>query len=140
MANLKPNLLLLMAMVVASMDIHHSTATEHIVGDSFGWAVPQNDFFYDMWSLHNTFKTNDVLVFNFVNGFHTVAQVTREAYDNCNAQNPISIQTTSPARFTINNAANHYYICTIGQHCKSFLKLAVWVSALANNSSTILSH
>ncbi|KAL7604822.1 hypothetical protein Lser_V15G16406 [Lactuca serriola] len=139
MANLKPSLFLIIAMVVASMEFNHSVATEHVVGDSFGWAVPQDAGFYAMWSLNDTFIIDDTLIFNFVDGFHNVAEVTNEAYDNCDTQNLISIQSTSPARFTINNVDNHYYICTVGLHCKSFLKLAIRVS-VPNNSSAMLSH
>ncbi|CAH1415883.1 unnamed protein product [Lactuca virosa] len=126
-------------MLVVFMEFNHSVATEHVVGDSFGWAVPQNDGLYVMWSLNHTFKIDDTLVFNFVNGFHNVAEVTKKAYDNCDIQNLISIQTTSPARFTVNNIDNHYYICTIRLHCKSFLKLAIRVS-VPNISSAMLSH
>lgn len=133
MATLKSTLFFLMAIVVASMEFNSSMATEHVVGDSFGWAVPQNDGFYANWSLHQTFKTNDVLVFNFPTGLHTVAKVTKAAYDSCNLQNPISIHTTGPARITIDSTGNHYYICTVGQHCNSFLKLAITVAARTNN-------
>ncbi|XP_023764313.1 umecyanin [Lactuca sativa] len=140
MAKLKSILLLLMAMVVASMEFYQSAAREHVVGDSFGWIVPPNDDFYIIWSLHNVFKFNDALIFNFANGSHTVAEVTKEAYRNCDAGNPISLHTTSPARFTINSLGNHFYICTIGPHCNSHQKLAIRVTPTANNSSALLPH
>ena len=73
MANVKPNLFLTIAMVVASMEFNHSVATEHVVGDSFGWSLPQNAGFYAMWSLNHTFIIDDTLIFNFVDGFHNVA-------------------------------------------------------------------
>ncbi|XP_023761343.1 umecyanin [Lactuca sativa] len=140
MAKLKSSLLLLMAMVVASMEFEGSTAREYFVGESKGWTVPQNPGFYVRWSLFHIFKINDVLVFNFTNGVYNVAEVTQEAYTNCDGQNPISLQTTSPARFTITNAANHYYICTIGQNCMHSQKLAIKVSTADNNSSAMSLH
>lgn len=140
MAKLKSSLLLLMALVVASMDFKGSAAIQYIVGESKGWTVPQNPSFYDWWSRFHTFKINDVLVFNFTNGVYNVAEVTKEAYTNCDGRNPISLQTTSPARFTITNAANHYYICTIGQNCMHSQKLAVKVSTADNKLSAMSVH
>ncbi|KAJ9548674.1 hypothetical protein OSB04_021217 [Centaurea solstitialis] len=99
----------------------------HIVGDGFGWAVPQNDGFYAKWASQQTFHVNDVLLFNFATGLHTVAEVTKEAYNNCDGQNPILLATTGPAKLTINTPGDHFYICTIGPHCNFFLKLAIKV-------------
>ncbi|KAJ9548658.1 hypothetical protein OSB04_021201 [Centaurea solstitialis] len=101
----------------------------HIVGDGFGWpAVPQNDGFYVKWASQQKFHVNDVLLFNFATGAHTVAEVTKEAYNKCDGQNPISLAITSPAKLTINTPGDRFYICTtIGPHCNFFLKLAIKV-------------
>ncbi|KAI3771677.1 hypothetical protein L6452_02844 [Arctium lappa] len=128
MAKSKMNMLMLMCVVVASMEFHGSTAqTTHIVGNDFGWDVPQNSDFYVTWALHQKFHVNDVLFFNFPIGVHTVAEVTKEAYNKCDDRNPISLATTGPANVTINTVGDHFYICTIGPHCKLFLKLAIRV-------------
>ncbi|KAJ9548672.1 hypothetical protein OSB04_021215 [Centaurea solstitialis] len=126
MAKLNMNLILLIGIVVASMEFQGSTAQNtHIVGDGFGWAVPQNDGLYAKWASQQNFHVNDVLLFNFATGLHTVAEVTKEAYNKCDGQNPILLATTGPAKLTINTPGDHYYICTIGPHCNFFLKLAI---------------
>ncbi|KAI3811185.1 hypothetical protein L1987_20903 [Smallanthus sonchifolius] len=134
------NMLLVIAIMVASMGFHGSVAKEHIVGDGFGWNVPSSQSFYHSWASHQTFEANDVLVFNFATGTHTVAQVSRTAYNACDGSNPISLHTTSPARITIDPNQEQFYICTVGSHCKSFQKLDIWVSTSTNNSSTMLPH
>ncbi|CAH1415881.1 unnamed protein product [Lactuca virosa] len=115
MANLKPSLFLIIAMVVASLEFNHTRWQQ-----SMSSAIPSAGQCHKM-------------------PVSILCEVTKEAYDTCDTQNLISIQTTSPARFTINNVDNHYYICTVGLHCKSFLKLAIRVS-VPNNSSAMLSH
>ncbi|KAL8206254.1 hypothetical protein R6Q57_009805 [Mikania cordata] len=137
MKNSKLNQLLVIAMVVASIEFQECVATEHVVGDKFGWAVPSSESFYHMWAAHQTFKANDVLVFNFVTGAHTVAQVSRAAYNACDGSNPISLHTRSPARITINPNQDQFYICTVGSHCMSFQRLEVLVSAMTSNSSHV---
>jgi hypothetical protein len=118
----KLNMLLVMAMVVASMEIH---AKEHVVGDTFGWAVPSSESFYHWWAAHQTFNASDVLVFNFVTGAHNVAVVSRHAYDLCDSSNPVSLHTTSPARITIDQNIDGFFISTVGSDCKKFMKLAL---------------
>ena len=128
MAKLKTDLLLLIGIMVASMEFHGSTAQNtHIVGDDFGWAVPQNDGFYAKWASRQKFHVTDVLIFNFATGIHTVAEVSKEAYKGCDGQNPISLATRGPANLTINTVGDHFYICTIGPHCNFSLKLAIKV-------------
>ncbi|KAL4574584.1 hypothetical protein LXL04_021418 [Taraxacum kok-saghyz] len=140
MTKLKSSLLLLVVLVVASMEFHGSAAKQFVVGDSFGWAVPRKHSFYVNWSRHHSFKTNNVLIFNFTDNVHNVVEVTEEAYHNCDGTKPISLQTISPARFTIRNTDNHFYICSIGLHCKLGQKLRIKVSAMDDNSYTMLPH
>ncbi|KAI3771680.1 hypothetical protein L6452_02847 [Arctium lappa] len=134
----KMNLLMLMGIVVASMEFHGSTTqTTHIVGYGLGWEMPKKDELDSIWASHEEFHVNDVLFFNFTTGFHTVAEVTKEAYNNCDSRNPISLATIGPANITINTAGDHFYICTIGVHCILFQKLAISVRGKNTNLSAI---
>nr|GEW20760.1 cucumber peeling cupredoxin-like [Tanacetum cinerariifolium] len=74
-------------------------------------------------------------VFNFVCGSHTVANVTKSSFDGCNTRNPLSIQTTSPASFTIDTISSHYFICTILNHCSLNQKLSITANANTNAST-----
>lgn len=123
---------LMTCMVVASIEFHSSTAKEFMVGGPFGWGVPHNHKFHDKWSNHHTFKSHDVLIFNFTGKLsnNDIAEVTREAYLKCDSKNPISHQTINLARFNLKNTSmnNHYYICIIHQNCKLGHKLSITVS------------
>lgn len=126
MEKLNLNVLLVMIMVVASMEFHGSAETNHFVGDTFGWAVSQNSFFYNVWSSNNKFFVNDYLIFEFATGAHTVAEVKSLAeYDACNGSNPVQLFTNGPARVRINTEGRHFYICTIGRHCQAGMKMVV---------------
>ncbi|XP_071699197.1 umecyanin-like [Rutidosis leptorrhynchoides] len=128
MSKLELNLVLVMIMMlIASMDIHGSMADEHTVGGSFSWRVPEYARHYADWSSHNQFKVKDVLLFNFTTGYHDVAEVTKDAYDQCDCSYPISLYKEGPIRLTLETAEDHYYICTIVEHCNLSQKLAVRV-------------
>ncbi|CAI9285781.1 unnamed protein product [Lactuca saligna] len=86
---------------------------------------------YTTWASTQTFRVGDVLLFNFITGFHNVAEVSQAAYGPCSAANPISIVTTGPARVTLKTPGTHYYVCTVGTHCQIGQKLTINVSATA---------
>ncbi|XP_071699196.1 mavicyanin-like [Rutidosis leptorrhynchoides] len=113
--------------VVAHTHFLGTKATDHYVGDAHGWDLPPNLFFYGIWSNGETFRVNDVLIFNFTTGAHNVAEVTKEAYDACDASKPIRIYTSGPANVLINSVEDHYFICGIPSHCKLFQKFLVEV-------------
>ena len=70
-----------------------------------------------------------LVVFNFASGSHTVANVTRSAFDGCITGNPLSIETNGPARYTIDTVGSHYFICTILNHCSLNQKLTINASS-----------
>lgn len=56
-----------------------------------------------------------------------MARVSKEAYDSCNSTNPISLQTTGPANFTLDVVGGYYFIGTLDRHCSLGQKLAIKV-------------
>ncbi|CAH1426503.1 unnamed protein product [Lactuca virosa] len=131
MSGLKFNLVVIMALMIASVQFQDTVAqTTHVVGDALGWNIPPNGpSAYTNWASRQTFRVGDVLLFNFTTGFHNVAEVAQAAYAPCTTANPISIATTGPARVTLNAPGTHYYICTVGTHCQIGQKLTINVSA-----------
>ncbi|KAL7600303.1 hypothetical protein Lser_V15G23968 [Lactuca serriola] len=130
MAGLKFNLGVMMALMLASVLFHGTTAqTTYVVGDALGWNIPPNGpSAYTTWASTQTFRVGDVLLFNFTTGFHNVAEVSQAAYGPCTTTNSISIAATGPARVTLNAPGTHYYICTVGTHCQIGQKLTINVS------------
>ncbi|XP_057750632.1 blue copper protein-like [Arachis stenosperma] len=127
------NLVLVVA-IVATL-LHGSAATSHVVGDSTGWTIPSGGAStYTSWASKQTFKQGDTLVFNFANGQHDVAKVTKSAYDACNGTNAITTVTTSPATITLNQTGEHYFICAFTGHCAAGQKLAVNVTKASSPS------
>ncbi|PWA47605.1 cupredoxin [Artemisia annua] len=131
MACFNPNLIVFIAMMVASMHVLSSMAqTTHVVGDALGWTIPPGGAAaYTTWASQQTFTIGDILVFNFTNGQHDVAEVTEAAYGPCTSTNPISLNTTSPTSLTLTTPGAHYYICTFTSHCQIGQKLTINVSA-----------
>ncbi|XP_062155394.1 cucumber peeling cupredoxin-like [Alnus glutinosa] len=117
--------------VLAAMLLQCSEAQiVHVVGDGMGWSVPQaGAAAYQTWADNNKFLVGDILTFNFATGEHDVLRVPKESFDSCSSANPIGDTiTTGPVNITLSNAGNHYYICTVGQHCQFGQKLAITVS------------
>ncbi|KAM3360652.1 blue copper protein-like [Capsicum galapagoense] len=106
-----------------------SVAQTYIVGDNMGWNVPTGGpVSYQRWTNGKSFKVGDTLVFNFVNGAHNVATVSKAAYDSCSTTSPINTISTGPARITLTNSGEHYYVCTFPRHCSLGQKLAINVT------------
>ncbi|KAF8036516.1 hypothetical protein BT93_C2288 [Corymbia citriodora subsp. variegata] len=104
-------------------------ATSYVVGGSSGWSTPANGAsFYSSWESAYTFHIGDVLVFNFINGQHSVAVVSQSDYNNCNTASPIEIFNNSPEDYTLNVTGPIYFICTHDSHCSQGQKLSVTVS------------
>lgn len=137
MKRLHLNVLLVMVMVVATMEFHGSVITDHIVGDSFGWAVPFNPLYYEgVWANSQMFFVNDGLIFNFATGNHTVAQVKGLfEYNACDGSNPVQMFTNGPARVELSTIGKHYYICT--SHCQKGMKMVITANAPQANNSTL---
>lgn len=106
-----------------------SSARDYTVGGNTGWNLPPNPTFYSTWASQQNFQVGDVLVFNFTVRLHTVAEVSKAAYDSCNTANPLSPAVINPpARITLTTAGTHYFICTIQGHCRLNQSLAVVVT------------
>ncbi|MFS7936095.1 putative Phytocyanin domain, cupredoxin [Helianthus anomalus] len=141
MENLKFNLLVVMAMVVVSMEFHGTLAKEHIVGGPFGWHVPNNKYFFDIWSINEgVINVNDVLVFNFPTGVHNAAVVSLSAHDRCDGSDVYQMYPSSPARVPLNLPGLYCFISTIGSDCQSFMKMIVKVGDSANTTVPVLPH
>ncbi|XP_014516200.1 umecyanin-like [Vigna radiata var. radiata] len=98
------------------------------VGDGTGWTTPQDSSTYQSWVSDNTFAVGDILHFDFQTAQHNVVEVPEQSYTSCTSANPIRTYTTGPVNVTLNTAGQHYYICSIGQHCTRGQRLAVNVS------------
>lgn len=82
------------------------------------------------------FSSNSRAVFKFLEGNHDVQEVSRSSFEECSTRNSIGEAIkTGPAKITIQTLGEHYYICTVGQHCLAGQKMAIKVSA-ANASNT----
>eukprot|EP00262_Sarcandra_glabra_P006364 TRINITY_DN18591_c0_g1_i2.p1 TRINITY_DN18591_c0_g1~~TRINITY_DN18591_c0_g1_i2.p1 ORF type:complete len:189 (+),score=15.61 TRINITY_DN18591_c0_g1_i2:95-661(+) len=116
-------------LVVVAALLHCTTAaTNHTVGDSSGWTVPTPNTLYTSWINNKVFTVGDNLIFTFITGQHDVLQVPKERYDSCSGTAAIgSSITTGPATVTLTSAGQHYFICTVGTHCRLGQKLAVSV-------------
>ncbi|KAI9110267.1 hypothetical protein K1719_018709 [Acacia pycnantha] len=111
---------------VAFLFLHCATAqTVHVVGDT-RWIVLSDPNFYTTWASSKTFHLNDVLWFDFTTGEHDVVEVPKESYDSCSDSNKIGDTIlTGPYDHTLNTTGNHYFICSIGNHCKNGQKFIV---------------
>lgn len=124
----------LVAFVAIFALLHVSMAQQtHVVGDALAWTVPNGGAAaYSTWASQKTFVVGDILVFNFTTGFHSVAEVSKAAFDSCSTSSPISISTNGPTNITLRSAGSHYYLCTFPSHCVSGQKLAINVSGSAS--------
>ncbi|KAI9117641.1 hypothetical protein K1719_011807 [Acacia pycnantha] len=109
-----------------------------VVGDRLGWTIPQaGSLPYDAWAASHIFVVGDILVFNFTNGDQDVARVTKEAFLTCNTTNPIQVNKTNPANFSLNSTGDWFFTSTLDKHCELGQKLAVHVLASGPRNYTV---
>ncbi|XVF48067.1 hypothetical protein PTKIN_Ptkin03bG0161000 [Pterospermum kingtungense] len=127
------NIVFLATIAIAVMLQNSSAQTAYVVGDTLGWVVPPGSGVYTTWAANKTFRVGDTLVFNFTNGAHNVARVTRVDFNSCNASNPLLLISNGPANVTLNETGNHYFLCGFPGHCIAGQRLAINVSAAASS-------
>ncbi|XP_045817064.1 umecyanin-like [Trifolium pratense] len=134
MSQLK-NMSILLVIAFATTILQNTEAVDHLVGGSPGWfsTPPGGAKFYSDWASNATFKVNDVLVFHFATGAHTVAEISKADFDNCNVNQNTQAITTSPARVTLNKTGDFYFTCTIQDHCNNGQKLSVKVVSASSS-------
>uniref|UniRef100_A0A0E0LW26 Phytocyanin domain-containing protein n=1 Tax=Oryza punctata TaxID=4537 RepID=A0A0E0LW26_ORYPU len=129
-----PSTLIAMLIVVVGCATTADSAMEmdFHVGDAQGWTTGVD---YVAWAKGKQFEANDTLVFRHVRNQHTVTEVTKSDYDACAVSgNPISnFEGSALVTFIPLSVGTHYFICTVGNHCASGMKLAITVS---NSSDT----
>ncbi|KAJ6355092.1 hypothetical protein OIU77_005644 [Salix suchowensis] len=121
----------LLAAISVAYLIHSSSAqTTFTVGNTTGWTVPPTGAaFYSTWAANTTIKVGDILVFNFATNIHDVVTVTKGRL-RClhRKQSHIFRHPTPPVRITINASGDHYFFCSIANHCSSGQKLMISAS------------
>ncbi|PHT42618.1 hypothetical protein CQW23_16643 [Capsicum baccatum] len=125
--------LLVLVCLVFGCVVKVSVGRTYTVGDSFGWQTPNGVVTFSNWAGQHTFVVGDVLEFNFNTGVHTATRVNKNAFDSCNAANPIDDKTDGPAKFTLDTTGDYYFICTI--HCNQGQKLAINVTSTGQSPS-----
>ncbi|KAK7860006.1 umecyanin [Quercus suber] len=122
--------------VIVALVVKGSSAANYTVGDALTWTTPPGgEIAYRTWARSKTFN----IVFNWT-GMHDVAEVTKENYDSCTDTAIGSIQTTSPANFTLTSNATRYFICTISSHCEIGQKVTIGIGSDFWNSASSLKY
>ncbi|KAJ9688677.1 hypothetical protein PVL29_014366 [Vitis rotundifolia] len=124
-------------LIVAAVLLQGAAAATYNVGGSISWSIPTGDeSAYTTWASGKDFELGDTIVFNWT-GTHTVANVSKNVYDNCTTANVLAsdIQATSPVTYTLNSTEPQYFICTIGQHCLLGQKVTISISSATSPTS-----
>uniref|UniRef100_A0A0D9X911 Phytocyanin domain-containing protein n=1 Tax=Leersia perrieri TaxID=77586 RepID=A0A0D9X911_9ORYZ len=120
-----PSALIAMLVVVGCAAAASAMEMNFYVGDAKGWTTGVN---YTAWAIGKQFEANDTLIFRQPGRDHTVTEVTKSEYDACAVSgNPIFDGRALLVTISL-SPGTQYFICTVGNHCASGMKLAVTVS------------
>ncbi|CAL9166560.1 unnamed protein product [Musa hybrid cultivar] len=127
---------LLLVLVCVSYHLSCAAAFNRFsVGDEKGWIPGVN---YTIWEKkHRPFHVGDWLVFYYQPRTADVVRVDEDAYDKCDASNPIS--NYSKGRnyaFELNHTGRYYFICSYG-YCYEGMKLTILVEPLTSPSAPL---
>ncbi|KAL3498736.1 hypothetical protein ACH5RR_041468 [Cinchona calisaya] len=109
--NVRDSLIAFVATIVAP-----TMAKEFVVGDKNGWKLGVN---YQEWAAGKEFYVGDTLVFNYKVGAHNVIKVNGTEFQQCAKPLKTPPLTTGHDVITLAAPGKKWYICGIGNHCKT---------------------
>ncbi|XAR55013.1 hypothetical protein NMG60_11030380 [Bertholletia excelsa] len=124
MAFLGVRIFVVAAAVAAAIALPPCLATEFVVGDNKGWAL---NFDYQAWTQGKEFRVGDKLVFKYKQGAHNVIRVDGATFRNCTPAATAGPLTTGNDVIILATEGRKWYICGVGNHCESGMKLAITV-------------
>ncbi|XP_074374167.1 mavicyanin-like [Apium graveolens] len=116
--------------------ISSCVALDYTVGDSDGWGLGVD---LPTWKAGKGFLVGDNLVFKYVLG-HTLAEVNADDYTLCTAGSSNSTYNSGYTVIPLTTPGEHFFICTVTNHCAAGMKLRiiVWESATTSPPGTSL--
>ncbi|XXG43748.1 hypothetical protein AAC387_Pa01g3716 [Persea americana] len=99
------------------------TATIYTVGDTAGWDISTD---LSSWVAGKSFTVGDVLVFQY-SSLHSVSEVSRDAYDNCEATNAVQSGRDGNTSIPLSAPGQKYFICGTMSHCLGGMRFQVSV-------------
>ncbi|CAN7018997.1 unnamed protein product [Brassica rapa subsp. trilocularis] len=108
----------------------------YIIGGSKGWTVPSDDQVYNQWAEKSRFQISDSLLFIYQPNQDSVVQVTRDAYDSCNTDEPTAKFTDGHTSFNLDRSGPYYFISGNKDNCHKNQKLIIIVMADRSNAKT----
>lgn len=71
--------------------------------------------------------------FEYNSLFHSVLEVSRDAYESCNTQSPMKSYTTGKDSITLESSDPRYFICGAPGHCQMGMKLEIRTNGAGNS-------
>ncbi|KAG8382335.1 hypothetical protein BUALT_Bualt05G0066700 [Buddleja alternifolia] len=101
-------------------------AIDHIVGDESGWKLGVN---YTAWAEGKQFYLGDRLVFKYGQGAHNVHRVNGTTFQQCMVPPAPGPLTSGNDVIPLATPGRKWYICGVGNHCASGMKLVITVAS-----------
>ncbi|KAL0312727.1 UNVERIFIED_CONTAM: Lamin-like protein [Sesamum radiatum] len=115
----------LIAIIIATVTVP-AFATDYVVGDNAGWKLGVN---YTAWAEGKDFFVGDKLIFKYGQGAHNVQRVNGTAFQQCMVPSALEALTTGNDVITLATPGRKWYICGVGDHCSSGMKLVITVAS-----------
>ncbi|VVA10773.1 PREDICTED: cucumber peeling [Prunus dulcis] len=139
--NVRAAVFVIVIAAAAALIIERAEAETHTVGGASGWTNTLAPEFYTSWAANHTFKVGDILVFEFTTGGHDVARLGKEAFDACNNTDLLSPpENQGPAKYSLNQTGDYYFICAFPAHCSQGQKLSIKVIATGPSAPAPAPH
>ncbi|KAJ1285750.1 hypothetical protein BS78_03G300900 [Paspalum vaginatum] len=115
----------MVSVAVALSLINVAMAVDYVVGNPAGGWDGRTD--YKNWAASQTFASGDTLTFKY-NSYHSVLEVTKDAYEACTTTDPISYDSSGSTTFALTMPGTRYFICGAPGHCLAGMKMEVEVA------------
>ncbi|KAL3499458.1 hypothetical protein ACH5RR_038551 [Cinchona calisaya] len=119
------------ALVIVASFASSILAKDIVVGDDSGWKL---NFDYQDWANGKEFNVGDNLIFNYPKGAHNVYKVDGNGFQQCTYPNGEDALTSGKDVITLATPGKKWYICGVGNHCESGMKLVINVQQKVGSS------
>lgn len=121
---------LFLAFFIATLCSIHAYVID--VGGSRGWTLNPPEA-YNIWAERMRFSVNDTLHFKYNKAIDSVLLVSKDDFDNCNSDNPITKLDDGASAFTFDRSGPYYFITGNKTHCDKGQKFHLIVLTVRNN-------
>ncbi|KAI3524313.1 hypothetical protein L1887_02966 [Cichorium endivia] len=128
------SLCLTTVLILFSMNLYGSEATDFLVGGKNSWRIPTSPSDLNSWAGKERFRIGDSLVFKYDSKTDSVLRVDEEDYKKCYKSKPLKAYDDGNTKVKLDEAGPFFFISGASGNCEKGEKIEVKVLSQKHGS------